>query len=112
MEQPYAPPSRSHYNLGLASLIVGIASLPLACCLGIGLISGIVAIVLGVMSMNAEKRAGVVEDSAKTLAIIGVVLGAIACLIGLAVIALYIVGMTAGSRGGSPFGFPGPRFPR
>ncbi|MDO8589117.1 MAG: DUF4190 domain-containing protein [Armatimonadota bacterium] len=113
MEQPYGPPSRSHYNLGLASLIVGIAGIILGCCFPpIAFLAGIVAIVLGVMSMNAENRAGVVENSAKTLAIIGIVLGGLGCLFGIGGTIWFLFAWKSAMRDGGPWRFPGaPRFP-
>lgn len=43
----YGPPAQPQNTLGLVSMILGIISIPLACCRGIGLIFGIAAIVLG-----------------------------------------------------------------
>jgi len=47
-QQP-APPQAPQNTLGLISLILGIASIPLACCFGSGILFGIVAAVLGYM---------------------------------------------------------------
>jgi hypothetical protein len=86
MEQPYGPARRPGYNLALASLIVGAVGLLASCCAGFFVLPlGVVAIVLGVMAMNAESRAGNVVESSRTIAIIGIVLGSVACLIGVVV---------------------------
>jgi hypothetical protein len=79
MEQP-VPANDRHYKLALWSLICGIAGVVI-CCLGIPL--GIVAIVLGVKAMNAEKQAGDVARSGRTMATIGIVLGGLAILCGI-----------------------------
>jgi hypothetical protein len=105
MEQPYGPPSSGHYNLAIASLVCGIAGL--VCC---GLAAP-VAIVLGIMSNNAEKRAGHVDNSGKTMAIIGIVLGVLGCLslvVGLVFMILAISSMPhTGPGPHPPFRFPG-----
>jgi len=84
MEQPYGPPLRPGYNMALASVIVGAVGLVGGCCVPlIGIPAGIVAIVLGVMGLNAAARPEGAEDSTRTMAIIGIVLGALTALIGI-----------------------------
>ena len=77
MEDPYGPASRSHYTMALWSLVCGIAGVVICCC---GAPLGVVAVVLGIMAISAENRAGQVDYSGKTMAIIGIVLGGLACL--------------------------------
>jgi hypothetical protein len=106
MEQPYGPPKSGHYNLALASLICGIAGV-LCCQLG-----GVAAVILGVMAINAENRAGQVDNSGKTMAIIGIVLGILSLLWLVASTAFMIFMFHSGSPSGpfgphSPFRFPG-----
>jgi hypothetical protein len=48
-QQQPAPPQAPQNTFGLISLILGIASIPLACCFGSGILFGIVAAVLGYM---------------------------------------------------------------
>jgi len=43
----YGPPAQPQNTLGLVAMILGILSIPLSCCRGIGLVFGIAAIVLG-----------------------------------------------------------------
>ncbi|MDO8682442.1 MAG: DUF4190 domain-containing protein [Armatimonadota bacterium] len=113
MEQPYGPAMKPGYNLALASLIVGAVGLLLSCCIpGLPLIAGIVAIVLGVMGQSTDKRAGTEDSSTKTMAIIGIVLGAIGLMLGLVGIIYYVVfarHFMHGMPGQPPF--PAPRMP-
>jgi hypothetical protein len=105
MEQPYGAPDNGHYNLALWSLICGIASLVICCC---GSPLGVVAVVLGIMSINAENRAGHVERSGKTMAIIGIVLGGLACMGLVLSILSSIMGSSIPHFGPRPpFRFPG-----
>ena len=106
MEQPYGPPSSGHYNLALASLICGIAGV--LCCQ----LTAPVAVVLGVMAINAENRAGQVDSSGKTMAIFGIVLGILSLLWLVVSMAFMIFMFRSGSPSGPfgphpPFRFPG-----
>ena len=106
MEEQYGPPGSGHYNLALASLICGIVGL--LCCQP----AGVVSIVLGVMAINAEKRAGHVDNSGKTMAIIGIILGALALLYLVASILMMVFMFQSMPHPGPsgphpPFRFPG-----
>jgi hypothetical protein len=107
MEQPYGPPNNSSYNLGLWSMICGIASCVCCCC---GSPLGIVAVVLGILCINAENRAQYVERSAKTFAIVGIALGGLSCAG--AIVSIIMNAMGAGMHYSpfyhrSPFRIPG-----
>jgi hypothetical protein len=72
--------NKRHYTLAIWSLVCGGVGL-ITCCLGIPL--GIAAVILGVMSLNAENHVATVERSGKTMAIVGIVLGAMAFCTGI-----------------------------
>lgn len=78
--QPYPPQSARNDSKAIASLAVGILSVPvsLLCCLGPAV--ALVAIVLGVVSMNEARRTG----APKGMALAGTIIGAV-------VVVLYIV---------------------
>jgi hypothetical protein len=73
-------------TLGLIGMVVGIISIPLACCAVLGLIAGIAGLVLGILGMR-KVRAGAASNRGMALA--GVICGSIG-------IALSIVNGIAG----------------
>lgn len=87
--QGYAPQPQSTNVLGIIALILGILSIPLACCGGWpGLIAGIVAIVLGVMG-NKKAKQGLVGG--KGLSMAGLILGIIGTVMGIAMLVFTIM---------------------
>ncbi|MCG7321666.1 MULTISPECIES: DUF4190 domain-containing protein [Arsenicicoccus] len=87
--QGYAPQPQGTNVLGIIALILGILSIPLACCGGWpGLIAGIVAIVLGVMG-NKKAKQGLVGG--KGLSMAGLILGIIGTLMGIAMLVFTLV---------------------
>jgi hypothetical protein len=90
---PYGqtPPSYSqaqpNNTLGLISMILGIASIPLACCLGAGTLFGIAAIVLGYMGKQKAAQ-GLATNGSQ--ANVGFICGIIGAAIGL----LWFLGTT------------------
>jgi hypothetical protein len=87
-----------------ASLVVGIGSIVLSWCCGLGVV-GIVAIVLGAMARNEIRRGGGQEDG-DGFALGGIITGAVGLLLSLVI--LVLVGLAiAGAGGFAPPGDPG-----
>jgi hypothetical protein len=78
-----------------AALITGITTLVLSWCCGLGVL-GVVAVVLGIRG-RAEVRDSHGTQTGDGLALAGIITGAVAVVIGLAVIALIIVVVATGS---------------
>jgi hypothetical protein len=74
--------------MGLASMIVGIVSIPLACLCGLGLLGGIVAIVLGFLGKGKADRG---EATNRGQALAGIITGAVALGLGVLWIILSVV---------------------
>ena len=75
-------------GMSVAALITGIASIPLLCVCGLGLVSGIVAIVLGVLGRkNVRESNGMLTGDGMALA--GAICGGVAVLLGIAYIAFW-----------------------
>jgi hypothetical protein len=87
-------PAGQNNKMAIASLVTSAASVVLAGLCGIGLISGPVGAVLGVIALNQIKDTG--EDG-RGLAIAGIVLGALLGLIGAAFLVLLVIGLAASS---------------
>lgn len=95
-EYGYPPPGTPTTNgKATASLVVGISSLVLSWCCGLGL-AGIAAIVLGVKA-RTEIRASHGTQEGDGMALAGIVTGAIAVVLGLLVLILIVVALAAGS---------------
>jgi Domain of unknown function (DUF4190) len=98
-EPPGTPPGYAPIlptnNKATAALITGITTLVLSWCCGLGVL-GIVAVVLGIRG-RAEVRASQGTQTGDGLALAGIITGAIAIVIGLAVIALIVVVVATGS---------------
>jgi len=90
-------PQQPSNGMGLASMIVGIVSIPLACC-GLGLLGGIVAIVLGFLGKGKADRG---EATNRGQALAGIITGAVA--IGLGVLwIIFSVVLNVANFGVSP----------
>jgi hypothetical protein len=85
--QPMAVVGQNN-TFGLLSMIFGIVSIPLLCCLYAGLPVGIAAVVLGVLGVGKANRG---EANNKSMAIAGIVCGSIGALLGL----VWIIGVFA-----------------
>lgn len=83
-QQASTTPAAAPSKLPLAAMIVGLVSLPGLILCGLGAISGIVAIVLGFIGLGKIKRQG----GSKGFAWTGIVSGAVALAIGVAVVTM------------------------
>jgi uncharacterized membrane protein len=81
-------PQQPSNTMGLASMIVGIVSIPLACLCGLGLLGGIVAIVLGFLGKGKADRG---EATNRGQALVGIITGAVALGLGVLWIILSVV---------------------
>jgi hypothetical protein len=54
--QPGSAGAAPNNTLGLIAMIVGIASIPLACCFGAGTVLGIIAVILGYMGKGKAEK--------------------------------------------------------
>lgn len=107
----YGPPSQPGYGQptngkATAALIVGIASLVLSfCCLGI---AGVIALVLGVKARNEISASGG-RQTGDGMALAGIITGAVAVLISLALVVL-LVGLVAMGNNDFNHRFNGPMY--
>lgn len=88
--QPGQPGQPSN-GLGLASMIVGIVSIPLICCFSIGTLGGIAAVVLGFLGKAKADRG---EATNRGQALAGIICGFVAVGLGLL---LFIFGIVLGT---------------
>lgn len=89
MAQPGQPaPYGQNNTLGLVSLILGIASIPLACCFFIGLPLGIAAAVTGYLGKQKAEQG---QASNRGQALAGLICGAVGAAIGILLIILNVV---------------------
>ncbi|WP_018252369.1 DUF4190 domain-containing protein [Salinispora mooreana] len=84
----YPFPAGKQNTLGLLSMILGIASVPLACCF-LGLPVGIAAVVTGWLGQQKVEQ-GLADNRGQALA--GIICGAIGALLGLGWVVLEVVG--------------------
>jgi hypothetical protein len=78
-------------GLAIASLIVGIASIPLAlCCIGLGPVTGIVGVILGFVARNQINQSAGAQGGSG-LALGGLICGGIGIFIGAIFIVLDII---------------------
>ncbi|GAA2219248.1 hypothetical protein ACFY2R_13640 [Micromonospora olivasterospora] len=84
----YPQPQGQQNTLGLVSMILGIASIPLACCLFLGIPVGIAGIVTGYLGRQKAAQGLANNDSqAKT----GLICGAVGAALGIVVLILNVV---------------------
>lgn len=69
-------PPQDRKGMAIASLILGIISIPLGCCAYLGVIPGIIAVFLGIFSKGAASR-----HSSKAIA--GIITGAVGAVFGI-----------------------------
>jgi hypothetical protein len=93
--QPTQPPDQGQpagekpsNGLGLTSMILGIASIPLACCFGLGFLPGVAAVVLGFLG---KKKADSGEATNRGQAMAGLICGAIGAALSLLWFLLVVV---------------------
>jgi type IV pilus assembly protein PilA len=82
---PTAPPQPRKQGLAIASLVLGILSLPLMCALGAGILTAIVGLILGIVALVKTNRAPE-EFGGKGMAIGGIAVSAV-CFLTLPIIA-------------------------
>lgn len=91
--QPYqaeVPQQNKNDGKAIASLVLGICSLALFCCWGTSIATGIVGLVLGILSKKSKP-----ENN--TMATAGIVLSVIGVALGVAAIIYYVVIATTGA---------------
>ncbi len=94
-QQP-APAKAPENTLGLIGLILGIASIPLACCFGSGLLFGVVGAVLSYMGKQKAAQ-GLATNGGQANA------GFICAIIGVALSLFWVVGVFALNITAIPF---------
>jgi hypothetical protein len=75
--------------MAIVALVLGIASIPLDCCLGAGILLGAVAAVLGFLGMNKARDENL---SGRGMAMAGLITGGVGVLGGIIYWILYAVG--------------------
>ncbi|WP_431925462.1 DUF4190 domain-containing protein [Micromonospora wenchangensis] len=85
----YPTPQGQQNTLGLVSLILGIASLPLLCCLFLGLPLGIGAVITGWLGMQKANQ-GLASNGGQAKA--GLICGAVAVGLGILLLLLNLIG--------------------
>ncbi|MER7890431.1 hypothetical protein ABTX15_11455 [Micromonospora sp. NPDC094482] len=78
-------------TLGLVSMILGIASIPLACCLFLGIPAGIAAVVTGYLGKQKADQ-GLANNAGQAKA--GLICGAVGAGLGILVLILNLIGMS------------------
>lgn len=81
------PPQPSN-GLGLASMIVGIVSIPLVCCFYLGVPAAIVAIILGFLGKGKADRG---EATNRGMALAGIICGGVAIVFAIVSLILTVV---------------------
>ena len=71
---PEQPGKKDRVGMAVASFVLSLVSVIFGCCCGFGLIGGLLSLIFGFLGINSRK---------KGLAITGVILGAVALVIGL-----------------------------
>jgi hypothetical protein len=88
-QQPYAGgPAAPQNTQGLVGMILGIAAIPLLCCLYLGVPVGIAAVIVSYLGLNKVK-AGVANNRGQALA--GLICGAVAVVLGIVGLIVSIV---------------------
>ncbi|MFC8846972.1 MULTISPECIES: DUF4190 domain-containing protein [unclassified Micromonospora] len=85
----FPQPQGQNNTLGLVSMILGIASIPLACCLYLGIPVGIAAVVTGYLGQQKAAQ-GLASNGGQAKA--GLICGAVGAGIGILAIILAVVG--------------------
>ncbi len=86
-------PQKQENGLAVAGMILGIASIPMSCCLGIyGLIIGIVGLILAIVSRKRSK--GGIGVAGIVCSVIGIVIGLLMILLSVFFIEIYEMMLT------------------
>lgn len=88
-ESPYDTGPKNN-PLAIASLVLGIISVPTIFCCGLGIITAILAIIFGCFSLGAIRRSDG-SQAGSGLAVAGLVIGIIAIVIIIVVIAILVI---------------------
>lgn len=81
-------------GMAIAAMVLGIASVPLLFCCYIGIITGILAIILGLIAMNQAKQG---QAQGHGMALAGVITGGVVVVLFIGLIVLYLAaGVTSG----------------
>jgi len=84
-----APAGSGQSNvLGILALILGIVSIPMACCFYIGLLPGGAAVVLGFLGMKKVEQG---QATNKGMALAGAICGGVGALLSVAFLVLFVV---------------------
>jgi len=86
--------ARETNGLAIASLVLGIAAIPLGCCYGGGALFGVAALITGLIGRRRIKESGGAQ-SGEGMALAGTILGGVSVLVGLAWIAFLALGLLA-----------------
>lgn len=89
------PPAPAKTNsFAIASLVLGIVTVPLICCCGAGILTGILAVVFGFMAKNKIK-ASMGAEKGDGMALAGIILGFAGIGLGILVLVLQTVGVVS-----------------
>lgn len=94
----HPPPTRTNVK-AVVSLVLGLVGLPLLCLCSLGFLTGIPAIILGVMGLKENSRTG---ESGQGMAWSGIVIGVIASLLSIIGIIFFALGFF-GAFTGTPW---------
>ncbi|HEY0001265.1 MAG TPA: DUF4190 domain-containing protein [Actinoplanes sp.] len=86
--EPYGPPPGGQNTQGLVGMILGIISIPAACCPYLGIPVGIVGLVFGWLGL---KKASTGLASNRSQAMAGVICSAVGIVLGIAMLILTVV---------------------
>jgi hypothetical protein len=88
----YGAPMQAGQNnvMAIIALVLGIVSIPLVCCYGIGLLPGAAGIILGILGMKKAKELG---GSGKGMALAGAICGGVGAAISVVLWLLYLIGV-------------------
>ena len=94
---PLAQPQVSYPGKGLciASLTLGIASMPCMCCYGLGSVMGLVGLILGIVGIRQAKRA----NAPYGMGTAGVIVSSVGVVLGLIIIVCIVVAIAQGHPG-------------
>ncbi len=94
--QPYGQPGYPRNNgKAVAALWTGVGAIVLSLCCGVGILAGPVAIVLGVRARSEIRARG--EQGGTGMATAGIVTGAVAIVLSIALVALIVLAFASGN---------------